>query len=448
MLPRPLRSTPLIGTLQEAAFEILIARALSWLAVLGILAWAIRYAFLEGLWYPRQRGFAGDFTIVSTSPAHWDGISMYYGPLFVLEHLGFVRSRWISLDALAYLNILIFAVAIAVCLIAVAKGVDRRVTVGVIAVLIGHRATAWSLSTNAHLEFVELMFISIALLLAVRGKLAVSGVSLGLAAATKTMPGVFLVFLALGQRWLMLLSALVAGGFAYVAAVAALRVSPIDGFLALVFQNGQLAMSGGGIYLQSWRAAITRMLYGPDNVSSEQATVAFAIHLIFAAVVVGVSAVVLTRTKPWNYGLAFGLISVVMLLVTPQAHISFHILLYPAFIAAAMTLAHRPRSITTSACWAALVLAVALNGFPQAGRIARPLGVELESNWDALNFPPYGELILFAVVLSLIVTSGHFRLGGLAARPDRELPSSMKERAVVKSSFASARQRPSEESAP
>jgi hypothetical protein len=64
--------------------------ALSWLAVLAFLVWAVRVAFIEGYLHPLANGFVGDFRSAVTGedlpPGEWwAGRGLFYGPIFVLE---------------------------------------------------------------------------------------------------------------------------------------------------------------------------------------------------------------------------------------------------------------------------------------------------------------------------------------------------------------------------
>jgi hypothetical protein len=80
--------TPITPQVARPRSPLDVARdVLTWLLVLGFLAWAIRLAVLEGYIYEIPGNFAGDFirTVQLGNPEWYSGHRLFYGPIFVLE---------------------------------------------------------------------------------------------------------------------------------------------------------------------------------------------------------------------------------------------------------------------------------------------------------------------------------------------------------------------------
>jgi hypothetical protein len=193
------------------------ATALSWLVPLAFLVWAARLAFLEGYVYEIPGNFLGDFTRTAElgAPTWWTGQGIFYGPIFVLEYKYLFAPQIVTAAGFARLDFVLFGLAF-VCLWLALFGARRvRLALFVLAAWLAHHMSIEAFANTAHLEVLELALISIALLLAVRGYHYSAGASLGLAIATKTLPGLFLPYLLITRRWRMLAAAVASAGVVF-----------------------------------------------------------------------------------------------------------------------------------------------------------------------------------------------------------------------------------------
>jgi hypothetical protein len=347
---------------------------------------------LEGFVYAQPRGFYGDFADIGAQPAEWFQGGLYYGPLFMLEY-GHLHGA--VLTAIAYLNGVLFAGALlAAVWLALAGRRNPLLAVFIVAIWLADQAAAVAFSTNEHLEFVELLGLSAAAWFAVSSSAPGVGLSIGLAAAAKTIPGIFVPYLALLRQWRSILWAIGGYGILFAAACIKNGVSPVEGAVSLVIQKSNMGNISycdcpekSSLYIQSMRAAVARLMPGHDT----------AIMLTWIAAslaIAGTAAYVLTRQplERADYPLAFGIIGCAMLLITPLAHHHYFILLLPAFTALLLSAGSDWR------LWAGFTAAYVLNAFPRPLLSAAALfRLPLEQNYETLSLRVVGIALLFIV---------------------------------------------------
>jgi hypothetical protein len=265
-------------------------------------------------------------------------------------------------------------------------------------------------ANTAHLEVLELAFISVALLLVTRGYHYAAGGSLGLAIATKTLPALFLPYLIITRRWRLLAAAIVCAAVPFLVVCWIQAISPWDGLYALVYQGGNLTKLEYSEYEYTPRAEIARMLAGDSGtLSAQQAQLAINLHWAIGIATAVFAAWVLNRARPrtWNYGLAFGVIAVVMLVVAPSAHAPYYIFLLPAWTAILAELLRRQRSVRVIGCWFALIAGYIFTGFDQPFFLVQRLfgfGIVVPEHWLAWHLPTLGLLLTLITLSVLLLT--------------------------------------------
>ena len=390
----------------------LAARALSWLAVIAALLWAVRLVVLEGYIYEIPNNFLGDFTRTASlgAPTWFDGNNLFYGPIFVFEYKFLFDPHILTAAGFARLDFVLFGIAFVCCWLAFVGPRRPRLALLVLAAWLGHHMSVEAFANTAHLEVLELALLSVALLLAVRGYQPMAGGALGLAIATKTLPGVFLPYLAITRQWRFLIGAVLTAGVPFLAVCWMLRITPWDGALQLIYQGGNLTKLDYTEYEYGPRAEIARFLAGDGgSLSAAQAQLAVTLHLMLALAVTLFAAGVLARARlvGTGYGLMFGLISVVMLVASPSVHAPYYIFLLPGWTAALAELLHRPLSRRTGALWAALLMAYVLTGFDQPFFLMQRVlgfGMVVPQHWYAWHLPDIGLLLTLATDTLLLLS--------------------------------------------
>jgi Glycosyltransferase family 87 len=388
------------------------ALVLSWLVPLVFLAWAARLVLVEGYLYPLEKGFSGDFTRTAAlgAPQWWTGQGIFYGPLFVLEFRYLLQPGLLSGGDFARLDFVLFGLAF-VCTWRALFGLTRlRLAVLVLALWLVHHASVEAFSNTAHLEVLELTFMCAALWFAVRGNSSLAGVGLGLAAATKTLPALFLPYLALTRQWRMLIGAIVAGGAPFLIVCWLQQISPIEGVVALVYQGGNLTKLQTSEFEYALRTDLARMFSAWGPLSDEEARLAITLQWIVAGLAGAFAAWVLSRRRliQSTYGLAFGLIAALMLVVAPSAHIMYYIYLLPGWTAALAELLERPVSVRVGVLWAALAASFTFSGFDQPFFLSQRLfgfGIVVPQNWLAWHLPSLALLLTVALMCVLLLTT-------------------------------------------
>ncbi len=285
-----------------------------------------------------------------------------------------------------------------------------RLAVFVLAAWLAHHMSIEAFANTAHLEVLELTFISVALLLATRGYQYGAGASLGLAIATKTLPALFLPYLVITRRWRILAAALVCAAVPFLVVCWIQAISPWDGLYALVYQGGNLTKLEYSEYEYTPRAEIARMLAGDSGtLSAEQGQLAINLHWVLGIATAVFAAWVLhrARMRTWNYGLAFGLIAVVMLVVAPSAHAPYYVFLLPAWTAILADLVPRPLSVPVIGYWFALIVGYVLTGFDQPFFLMQRLfgfGIVVPEHWLAWHLPTLGLLLTLITLAVLLLT--------------------------------------------
>jgi hypothetical protein len=389
----------------------LVFETVTWLGILVFLAWSVRLAFLEGYLYELPKNFDGDFTRTAElgSPEWFTGAGLFYGPIFVLEYRYIFAPQILFPVDFARLDYVLFGLAF-VCVWLALFGAHRpKLALLALAAWLGHHMSVEAFANTAHLEVVELALISVALLLAVRGASTAAGVSLGLAIATKTLPGMFVPYLAITRQWRMLAGALISAAVLFFVVCWVQGVSPIDGMYSLIYQRGNLTKLEFSEYEYTPRAEIARMLAGDGGTPTpEQARLAIAIHWVLGISTAAFAAWVLSRarTSPPRFGLIFGLVGAVMLVIAPSAHAPYYVFLLPAWTAILAGLVGRPTGRGTLALWSALVIGYVFTGFDQPFFLSQRLfgfGIVVPQHWLAWHLPTVGLALTIAALSALLL---------------------------------------------
>jgi alpha-1,2-mannosyltransferase len=274
-----------------------------------------------------------------------------------------------------------------------------------------------ALANTSHLEILELAAIGLALLLAVRGQCTWSGLALGLAVATKTLPAVFLPYLALTQRWRMLASAVALSAGLLLVVCWLQGVPPWDGALALVDQRGNLTDIEFTEYAYALRADVARILARDGGVlPPEQARIAIAVHWVVALsvmLVVGF-ALATVRHVRGHEGLMFGAIAATMLVIAPSAHAAYYIFLLPGLTAGLGEVLARDTSLQRLGPGLALLAGYVFSGFDQPFLFSQHLlgvGDVVPANWLAWHLPTLALLTTLATLCALLASTHQSQRG-------------------------------------
>jgi len=380
----------------------------TWVVPLVFLAWAVRAAILEGFIYPERTDFLGsDFTRTAAlgSPEWWTGTGIFYGPIFVLEYHFLLHPGGIATNAeFAVFDFLLFALAFGCAWLALFGLRHPRLALLVLGAWFAHHASVEAFSTTAHLEVLELALICGALLYAVRSRPLVSGGLIGLAIATKTLPGLFLPYLLLARRWRMMAAATVVALVVFLGVCWLQRITPWDGAYALIYQGGNLSKLEFTEYEYSPRADVARILAGSSTVlTPEQGRIAIGVHFAIALLACTIAAVVVASSTLGRtaYGILFGVVQAVMLIASPSAHIQYYIFLLPAWTALLALLLPRPLTRVNVALWCALLLGYMFTGFDQPFFVLQRLfglGLVVPQHWLTWHLPSLALLTTFVAL--------------------------------------------------
>jgi Glycosyltransferase family 87 len=390
----------------------LIVTAASWLIPIAFLVWAARLVLLEGYVYEISGDFLGDFTRTAAlgAPTWFTGQELFYGPIFVLEYRFLVAPNLMSPADFSRLDFVLFGLAFVCTWLALFGAHRPRLAIFALAAWLANHMSVEAFSNTAHLEVLELALIAIGLLLAVRRHLFAAGASLGLAVATKTLPGLFLPYLALTRQWRMLGGASLFAAVPFLAVCWLQGITPWNGLYQLIYQGGNLTKLEYSEYEYTPRAEIARMLVEPGGtLTAQQAELAIGLHWAIAVVAMLLAAWVLSRARigPPTYGLMFGLVAGVVLLVAPSAHAQYYIFLLPGWTAILAELVSRPISRLTTCLWVALPLAYTFTGFDQPFFLAQRLfgfGIVVPQHWLPWHLPTLGLLLtLISLAVLLLV---------------------------------------------
>jgi hypothetical protein len=406
------------------------ATILSWLVPVAFLAWAARLAFLEGYVYEIPNNFLGDFTRTAElgAPTWWTGQGIFYGPIFVLEYKYLFEPRILSAGDFARLDFLLFGLAFACVWLALFGVKHPRLCVFVLAAWLAHHMSIEALANTAHLEVLELALISVSLLLATRSHLLGAGASLGLAIATKTLPALFLPYLIVTRQWRMLATAVVFAAVPFLLVCWIQAISPWDGLYSLIYQGGNLTKLEYSEYEYTPRAEIARMLTGDGGtLTAAQAQLAITLHWVLGISTIILAGLVLlkARIRPSTFGLTFGLIAVVMLVVAPSAHAPYYVFLLPGWTAILAALLSRPLSARTTGLWLALTTGYVFTGFDQPFFLSQRLigvGLVVPQHWLTWHLPTLGLFLTLVDLAVLSLWPGPRE--GARTRPDVGFPES------------------------
>lgn len=380
------------------------------LVLLAVLAWYVRLIYLEGYLYRIPGSFSGDFqATLKGAWAPWDGHTLFYGPVFMLEWRYLWLPGHVSMLDFEHVDLVLFAGAFLACWRAIFPGRGLLLFLGILVLWLAHGASLDLIAEGAHLELIELLCICVALLCAVRTWRVQEGAALGLAVATKTLPGFFLPYLALRRQWRALGAALVVSGALLLIVCAVQGISPVEGVRDLVFQAGNLTKVHDSEYEMSVRDDIARTLAGgmDVDVSAAQEQSAILLSAGLAAVVTVIAGwVVWRRPRREQEGVLFGLVATVMLIATPSAHSFYFAFLFPGWTAIVATLLRRRTSGSTVLLWAAFLFSYTFTGFDTPFLVTQKLfgvGVGFVQDWAQLHLYSFGLLANLLVCFALLL---------------------------------------------
>jgi hypothetical protein len=285
-----------------------------------------------------------------------------------------------------------------------------------------------------------LTLIALTVLLAVRGHPTWAGSTLGLAIATKTLPALFLPYLALKRTWRLIAVACACAGVLFALACGVQGTSPWEGLYSLVYQNGDLTKLEYGEYEYTPRAEIARALAGPGGfVTPDQARLAITLHWVISLTLMALIAWLLARTHVplFRYAILFGLIETMMLVVSPSGHAQYYIFLLPGWTAIMAALLEIPFSPRSFVLWSGLVIAYVFTGFDQVFFAMQRLfgfGIVVPQHWFDWHLPSIGVLVTLAILVVLLrrpidgtavegvaTVTGSFRSNPVSLESDRAL---------------------------
>ncbi|MBV9893505.1 MAG: DUF2029 domain-containing protein [Chloroflexi bacterium] len=387
-----------------------VLAVLGWLVALAFLAWAIRLVVLEGYLYELAGNFEGDFTRTADLrvPEWFAGTGLFYGPIFVLESRFLFVPHILAPVDFARLDFVLFGVAFVCVWLAVFGRRHPALAVFVLAAWLANHMSVEAFANTAHLEVLELALISVALLLAVRGYNVQAGVALGLAIATKTLPALFLPYLALTRQWRLLCGATISAAVVFVAVCAMQGISLVTGAIDLIYQGGNLTKLDYSEYEYAPRAEIARMLAGDGGtLTPDEGRLAIALHAIIAIATLVLVGWFVTRVRipASRYGLFFGIIAAVMLVVAPSVHTPYYIFLLPGWTAILAELVASQFGAQTFALYTSLAVAYVFTGFDQVFFAMQRLlgfGAVVPQHWLAWHLPTIGLLITFGLLVELL----------------------------------------------
>jgi hypothetical protein len=309
----------------------------------------------------------------------------------------------------ASIDFLLFGVAFLCVWLALFGARQPKLALFVLGAWIAHHVSVEAFSNTAHLEILELAFLSIALLLAARGHSLVAGTGVGLAIATKTLPALFLPYLVISRSWRMLAGAVAAAAIPFLLVCWMQGISVWDGLSDLIYQGGNLTGLEYTEYEYTPRAEIARMLANETGaLTPAQTQLAISIHWILGIATAAFAAWVVLKSRVFGprYGLLFGLIGVVMLVMAPSAHPSYYVFLLPGWTAILAALLGRPLSLSTLAQWLGLIVAYVFTGFDQPFFLMQRLfgfGVVVPQHWLAWHLPSIGLLVTLVSLAVLLL---------------------------------------------
>jgi alpha-1,2-mannosyltransferase len=385
----------------------------SWLLSLAFLVWAARLAILEGYVYEIPKGFSGDFvaTLNLAFPWWFDGTNIFYGPIFVLEYRLLVAPRLLQAADFARLNFVLLGAAFVCTWLATFGRRQPRLAVVILGLWLAYHGTVEALANTAHLEMLELAMIALALVLATRRRPGLAGVALGVAVAAKTLPALFLPYLALTRRWRMLACAAAVSAGLLLAVCWLQSVSPWQGALDLLYQGGNLTDIEYTEYAYTVRADVARVLTaGQGTLSADQARLAIATHAAVGLSVMVLVGLVLVRARRARRhdALSTGVVAATMLVVAPSAHPASFIFLLPGLTAGAAEVLARTRSVHTIGLAAALAAGFIFSGFDQPFFLSQRLlgiGGVVPAHWLSWHLPTLALLTTIGALCALLVTA-------------------------------------------
>jgi len=317
--------------------------------------------------------FPGDFKFAVTGETlgpneWWAGRGLFYGPIFVLEWKFVLYPGYLSILDVAHIDLALFAVSFVCTLAAVFDRIRPRLFVLLLAAWLANHVTITLFAAVQHLEVLELTALSLTLVLLQRGRLGAAGASLGLAVATKTLPVIFLPYLAILRQWRALAFASALAGALLLIACFMQGVTPWDGVVMLLNQGENLGKTKATEYELGLRAFLIRFLTNEQgNPTPQQTQLAFSVHALVSLLVALFSAFVVSRMthSRRSLALAWGLIGTTMLVLAPVTHIFYYVFLLPAWTALFADLVDRRIGWVTAMQWAALIAGYILMGFDQ-----------------------------------------------------------------------------------
>ena len=150
------------------------------------------------------------------------------------------------------------------------------------------------------------------------------------------------------------------------------------------------------------------MLAGDGGtLTPDEGRLAIALHAIIAIATLVLVGWFVTRVRipASRYGLFFGIIAAVMLVVAPSVHTPYYIFLLPGWTAILAELVASQFGAQTFALYTSLAVAYVFTGFDQVFFAMQRLlgfGAVVPQHWLAWHLPTIGLLITFGLLVELL----------------------------------------------
>ena len=329
-----------------------------WFLLFAMFIWSLRRIALESFIYAIPRNFGGDFYTAMYEFIDTPGVSMLFGPLFLIEqHFAINSPPYFSINFFAFLNAVLIIFALVITLLACRLKPVASATIVVLWCMFN--PLFYSLSVAANPEIVELALLCGAWFFLKKTDSVIPWILIPLAILMKLIPMIFLPLLFFhfqrkGLRVLLFTCALVISSASLLSGK-----NPFSILIALVFpqiptgytssasgislvMNPPTTMQFLGLNSSIWR------LFGLESKAESTQLIVSVLSILFTfTVYLWIIIIVhrLIRRSPHlpatlKYSLIFGLMFAFMPLATMQAHPHTFLFLLPCITATLSIIAH------------------------------------------------------------------------------------------------------------
>jgi hypothetical protein len=329
-----------------------------WILLFALFIWSLRRIVFESFVYAIPRNFRGDFYTAMYEFIDTPGVSMLFGPVFLIEqHFAINSPPYFSINFFAFLNAALMIFALGVSLLACRINLVASATTVVLWCMFN--PLFYSLSVAANPEIVELALLSGAWFFLKKGHSVIPWILIPLAILMKLIPVIFLPLLFLhfkrkGLSFLLLTCT-------FVISIASLLSgkNPFSIVIALVFpqiplgytsstsgislvMNPPTTMQFSGLNSSVWRLLKLESKSETTQLIVSSLSILFTLTLYLWILVVVYRLIQRSPHLPKNlkYSLIFGLLFAFMPLATMQAHPHTFLFLLPCITATLSIIAH------------------------------------------------------------------------------------------------------------